>query len=345
MRICLWVITAPVLLMQISDIATVRFYGISLSTMQIPMSIITVVFAFSAEVSVDEGVKWMFFVLALLTLFEVLFVAYHSLSRGIARFAEVETEEGNQVAKRLRALLVIFLSTWLLHPLFFVLSIEGACVMHESVTIVLYILLDLFCKNLFQIILWDSLWVRLLGKWRVEDLVIVQAQEISGYEPEDYKHDEVNLSVAALPITAAGSPGPRVAGDVVLRSDSARAMRQRMQYPSAGEHPALEYEGGVPPPYPGGVALARGELDLSPRALQSRYAADLEGGMYASAGAAGSRGGRTPAHTGAARSGRAGTQSMDEVVDHVKLLNQALSDLLVTDPGSKAAQQRPMPAV
>ena len=159
--------------MQISDIATVRFYGISLSTMQIPMSIITVVFAFSAEVSVDEGVKWMFFVLALLTLFEVLFVAYHSLSRGIARFAEVETEEGNQVAKRLRALLVIFLSTWLLHPLFFVLSIEGACVMHESVTIVLYILLDLFCKNLFQIILWDSLWERLLGKWRVEDLVIV----------------------------------------------------------------------------------------------------------------------------------------------------------------------------
>ena len=39
--------------------------------------------------------------------------------------------------------------------------------------------------------------------------------------------------------------------------------------------------------------------------------------MYASAGAAGSRGGRTPAHTGAARSGRAGTQSMDEVVDGI----------------------------
>ncbi|KAJ1478679.1 hypothetical protein T484DRAFT_1960680 [Baffinella frigidus] len=347
MRICHWLITVPVLLLQISDVAHVRFHGVNLSSLQVPISVLMIVFGFCAEVADEEGVKWMFFVIGLVLMFQVLFVGYHSLSRGITRFSEAGTEEGAMVANRLRAMLVFFLLSWTLHPLFFVLSIEGACVMTEPVTVVLYIVLDLFAKNIFQIVLWDSLWVRLTGKWKVEELVVHDASAELGYD-EDYKHDEINLSIGNVPVSTE-SPVPRGAGEGATRPQSAIAMRNRMSYPVAGEHPASEFEQGLPPTYPGMGSGADFDLEMSPRVMQSRYsgytAPEYEVAYSQRGGAV-----RTPLQTpgqqraqgGGGRSARKGTQSMDEVVDHVKLLNQALSDLLVTDSSGKVVSQRPV---
>lgn len=58
-RSALWLITCPIILMQISEMGKIQFRGMDLGRLQIPVSVVMIVMGVSATLSTDEGVKWM----------------------------------------------------------------------------------------------------------------------------------------------------------------------------------------------------------------------------------------------------------------------------------------------
>lgn len=96
------------------------------------------------------------------------------------RFFEVDRQAGSRVSVRIRTLQYIFFPAWGIYPFLYILSIEGTCVASEDVIIVCNILADLFAKNIFGILLWDTLWNCLQGNWYPEELPM--AEPAAGFE-------------------------------------------------------------------------------------------------------------------------------------------------------------------
>lgn len=149
-----------------------------------------------------------FFVLGFLCLIYIFVVCFFILNQAHQRFFSLNTVEGNRVAWRIRTAQYIFFPSWGIYPFLYILSIEGTCVASEDVIIVCNILADLFAKNIFGILLWDTLWNCLQGKWSTEEVgagtEISMAQELEAGEP-----DPISAPAIVYPsISVEGSQAP-----------------------------------------------------------------------------------------------------------------------------------------
>ena len=59
----------------------------------------------------------------------------------------------------------IFFVSWTTYPIYFVLGFQGSCTLTEPVLEVLHIISDAFAKNLFGILMWNTLWKLNDGNW------------------------------------------------------------------------------------------------------------------------------------------------------------------------------------
>jgi bacteriorhodopsin len=161
-----WLLTVPVLLLQIGKMSKFRVRGLDVNNIIVWLGIFMVICGFSASLSSNDGLKWMFFILGLVSLLTIYVAAYFIMIAAGNFYVALDSEEGLLIAHRIRIMMFIFFFSWSLYPLFFLLSIEGACVVSENVTVVCFTLLDCLTKNIFGLVLWDTLWNRTLGgRW------------------------------------------------------------------------------------------------------------------------------------------------------------------------------------
>ena len=218
LRTVLWVLTVPVLLMQIGRMSTLNVRGFDINSIQVWVGLLMVVFGFSASLSVVNGIKWMFFFFGLLCLFFVFVSSYKIMVNAGNYYISLNTPEGSHTAMRIRMLMLCFFCSWSAIPLFWVLGVEGACVVSESVVSVCMAVLDCFAKNVFGMILWDTLWnSELDGRWTSN--AEAMAAEI---DPLPDKDVEASAHSPHL-VPYAEEDGLRhVAADVVVRPRSSR---------------------------------------------------------------------------------------------------------------------------
>ena len=169
-RHCSWLVTCPMLLFQVNQLSTVRWFGLDINSLMVVVCEVMLVLGISSSVASDWGIKWMFFalgVMCILLVFGVCFVIIRNASR---RFSDRETFEGKKIAQRIQAMGILFFASWTAYPVLYILSAEGACVALQRTTIVLYIVADVFSKNVFGLLYWDTSWTHLKGSWAGETI-------------------------------------------------------------------------------------------------------------------------------------------------------------------------------
>ena len=373
-----WMLTVPVLLMQIGKMSVLKVQGVDVSSLITWLGIVMITFGFSASLCTDPGLKWFFFVCGFVCLIVIFYGAYRIMFQAGQYYISLSTQDGTATANRVRALMFLFFVSWALYPLFFLLSIEGVCVVEESVIMVCFTLLDCLSKNMFGLVLWDTLWnTSLGGRWTSNPDLMAAERNTFQYQDDGAEDFESNAG-QLVPYTEQGG----VEVDVVMRPGSAaqRATRasitgSKIASPYPGRHQATSLNASVVPmeamEAPRAFAMGNGDgmlLAAQPRtsgisspvlvSKQSNafaYAGSQDGYNYSMGPVASNLRSRqqsleralpdaslTP---GAGQMGSVGqfsqthnrdSGSMDDVVDHVRTLNQALTDLLTTEPTNGA---------
>lgn len=164
-RFFMMVCVCPTILIDINKLASVRFYGININTMQIAFSIVMWCFWLASTVSATLGMKWGFFVMGMACLFIVFACSWAIFAAAREGFTSKNSEAGNWVANRIMMLQAIFYFTWTGYMVLWAISGEAGCVASESVVIPLFVFLDVFQKNAHGLIIWSTLWNFLGGSW------------------------------------------------------------------------------------------------------------------------------------------------------------------------------------
>jgi len=266
LRTVLWILTVPVLLLQIGKMSYVVIQGVEVNSLIIFVGLMMVVFGFSASLSTVTGIKWMFFFFGLICM-AVVFLGVHKIMVDAGSYyISLNSPDGLQIASRIRILMVIFFFSWTATPLFWILSIEGACVVSESIIVVCFVVIDSLAKNIFGIILWDTVWNSSLeGRWTsnlqimATEMSMLPEKDIEGSSHHGhlvpYADDEKARGIEADVVVRPGSVVPgqrRVLG---------RVMKNKIGF-MAGSAVPLE----SPPPYPmggtGGIYSYGGQNDI-----------------------------------------------------------------------------------
>jgi bacteriorhodopsin len=249
LRTAHWALTIPLLLMQIGKMHSLKFYGHDINSIQIWVGILMVVFGFSASLAEVEGIKWMFFFFALLCLIVIFLSVYKIMSTAGQYYISLNSKHGSHTAMRIRILMICFFVSWSGYPLFWLLGVEGACVLGESVVSVCMAVLDCFAKNVFGMVMWDTLWnSELNGRWTCNAeamaLEMDPLPDKDGVSSSDSPHD--------VPYAEDGDGIKQVAADVVVRPvrpGSVTGMQKGSRIGAVGSRPGS----AVPmetPPYP-----------------------------------------------------------------------------------------------
>ena len=226
LRSAQWLLTVPVLLMQITRMSVLNVYGVDMNSFTILVGTLMVVLGFSASLSTDSGIKWMFFCFGLLCMIFIFAAVYKILDDAAAYYLSLADEEGVHTASRIRLITVVFYFSWSLFPLFFLLSIEGTCVVGESIIIVCMTVLDCLAKNVYNILLWHTLWNsrgNLNGRWTCNvHLMAAEMDALPDKDPEDFSHDHGH------PVAISeGEAQRQIEADVVVRPGSVVGGSQR----------------------------------------------------------------------------------------------------------------------
>jgi len=313
-RTVLWLATVPIILNQINGMAAVRIYGVDLNVMQMYFSTLMICFGHTAALTHNQSLKWLFFIIAMAIFGLICFINYHTFTAAEKHYKESGSEIDLIIAKRIRLLAVIFFTSWTMYPLFFVLSVEGACVASESVILVCFALADLLSKNVFGVLFWDTLWNLQDGKWSSYGTVTffkttdsVTKTAISTAMEEEFAKQKASRSdnpPAQYPFAL-----PDAENSIEQELSQLKQMNHTMM--ATRQFSSLDH---------------LNDFEHS----DQRYAPGVNAMPNGSPGSAGSQGVENPVQLSAITKTGA-IHSMDDVVDHVRSLNQALSDLLVTD--------------
>eukprot|EP00960_Hanusia_phi_P072494 767800-Hanusia_phi.AAC.2 len=216
-RTVLWLATVPILLNQINAMAAVHIYGVDLNIMQMYFSTLMICLGHTAALTHNQSLKWLFFIMAMAIFGVICFINYYTFAAAEKHYKESGSENDLKIAKRIRLLAIIFFTSWTMYPLFFVLSVEGACVASErldivcgyiyilmiagSVILVCFALADLLSKNVFGVLFWDTLWNMQDGRWTSYGTVTffkttdsVTKTAISTAMEEEYSKQKVSRS-------------------------------------------------------------------------------------------------------------------------------------------------------
>jgi len=164
-RMASWLVTCPVMLGQVSAMALIKYKSLPLNNMMVAASLIRVVMGISATITPNEQLKWMFFFFGVSMLTFEYFCVFTIFSITIADFQEIDTPRSRLVVGRLKILRIVFHSAWTAFPILWVVSSTGLCVLSENISSVCYMLADAACKNGYGLILWNTTWGHLNGKW------------------------------------------------------------------------------------------------------------------------------------------------------------------------------------
>ena len=224
-----WFLTVPIALMQIGQMGKLSLLGYDMNSLIVWLAHTMIAFGFCSSFGQSDGIKWMFFFFGLLCLFIIHYTAYWIMVSAGGYYVGLGTIEGANIAQRIRLLMFIYFFSWSAYPLIYVLSIEGACVVEESIIAVCFAVADLFAKNLWGIVLWDTLWNSDLdGRWTSNPTAVVDAIPQKDVEASDF-------SVRSVP-DADDEGLKRIEADMVMRPGSRRAGR-------------TAYKDGSAPPY------------------------------------------------------------------------------------------------
>jgi hypothetical protein len=150
----------------VSNMALVKYKSQPLNPLMIASSIIRVMFGISATMAEDDNAaKWVFFILAVAAFLFEMTCTYAIFGLTIADFSSIGSPLGDAVVYRLGILRIIFFTSWATFPIIWFISSTNACILHENVSAVLYLLADAMCKNSYGIVLWSTTWGLLDGKW------------------------------------------------------------------------------------------------------------------------------------------------------------------------------------
>ena len=167
-RMATWICTCPIMLNMISNIETVKYNNFPLNNFMIPASLIRTVFGLTASMSTSYYIiliniffSFIFFIFELSCVFYIYKIA-------IQNFLNINSSLSLKIVKRLKLLRFIFFLTWNSFWIIWILSSTFTCTISENISSILYLLSDLFCKNIYGLILWNTTYVLLNGKWDKE---------------------------------------------------------------------------------------------------------------------------------------------------------------------------------
>jgi bacteriorhodopsin len=226
LRSAQWLLTVPVLLMQISKMSILEVQGVDMNSMMTAVGVLMIVLGFSASLATDAGIKWMFFCFGLLCMIFLFVVVWRIMGGAITYYISLCNEEGVHTANRIRLMAVVFFLSWSFFPLFYLLSIEGTCVVGESITTVCLTVLDCFAKNIFNILLWHTLWNSrggLNGRWTSNSHLMAREMDAlpdKELDDHDLSHED------SIPHVDEEAPR-HLEADVVVRPGSVAASQRR----------------------------------------------------------------------------------------------------------------------
>ena len=224
LRSAQWLLTVPVLLMQISKMSILEVQAVDMNSMMTNVGILMIVLGFSASLATDSGIKWMFFCFGLLCMIFLFVVVWKIMGDATAYYLSLGNEEGVHTANRIRLMTAVFFLSWSFFPFFYLLSIEGTCVVGESIIAVCLTVLDCFAKNIFNILLWHTLWNSrggLNGRWTSNShLMAVEIDALPDKELDDPSHED------SFPHVDEEAPR-QLEADVVVRPGSVAASQRR----------------------------------------------------------------------------------------------------------------------
>ena len=199
-RFVSWVVTTPVLLGQIGGISQVKWGSFNMNSAMIAADLVMVTAGLTAQMTPNASLRWFLYTLGWAGMLLIFAVVYQIFSQGITKFdkackarrprTEAEEKEEEEAAKaaaveagreetkvrplwrlqkmtiqRLKTIRLIFFLSWTTYPIYFLLGFETTCLLSESVLEPLYIISDALAKNLFGILMWNTLWHLNNGNW------------------------------------------------------------------------------------------------------------------------------------------------------------------------------------
>lgn len=144
-----WLITVPLLVIELLIVLGVtRERRKKLMASLVPATVLMIGLGYPGEVASDNGTKWLFWILAMLPFFYILYVLNSELKAAGAR-------ETGEVSKSIKAATVVLIATWMVYPIAYLFPVifepthEGA----ETARQIGYTLADITAKGLYGLMI------------------------------------------------------------------------------------------------------------------------------------------------------------------------------------------------
>jgi bacteriorhodopsin len=144
-----WLITVPLLVIELLIVLGVtaeRRKKLMLTL--VPATVLMIGLGYPGEISTDDGTKWLFWVLAMLPFFYILWILWGELKAAGSR-------ETGAVSKAIKSATVVLLVTWMVYPIAYLFPVifeagnEGA----ETARQIGYTLADITAKGLYGLMI------------------------------------------------------------------------------------------------------------------------------------------------------------------------------------------------
>lgn len=144
-----WLITVPLLVIELLIVLGVdseRRKKLMLTL--VPATVLMIGLGYPGEISTDDGTKWLFWVLAMLPFFYILWILWGELQAAGSR-------ETGDVSKAIKNATTVLLATWMVYPIAYLFPVifeagnEGA----ETARQIGYTLADITAKGLYGLMI------------------------------------------------------------------------------------------------------------------------------------------------------------------------------------------------
>eukprot|EP00287_Rhodomonas_sp_CCMP768_P009067 CAMPEP_0196720590 /NCGR_PEP_ID=MMETSP1091-20130531/3360_1 /TAXON_ID=302021 /ORGANISM="Rhodomonas sp., Strain CCMP768" /LENGTH=516 /DNA_ID=CAMNT_0042061877 /DNA_START=21 /DNA_END=1571 /DNA_ORIENTATION=+ len=176
-RFCSWLITCPIMLLQVVVMHDVVWFNVSTRYMVLAASLIRTVFGIGASVTTNDTMRWVQFLLSCICFAFEMVVAHQTYKGALKKFAAVKTTLNGVVYARIMFLRFLFFFSWNAFPIIWALSSTGLCLISEDASVLSYLVADLICKNIYGITNANTVFRVLDGAWVPETEEHAQAKD------------------------------------------------------------------------------------------------------------------------------------------------------------------------
>nr|AHH02140.1 PsChR1 [synthetic construct] len=166
-RYAAWICTCPSILLQINTIHKCKISHFNLNTFIVQADLIMNIMGVTGALTTNIAFKWIYFAIGCILFIFIVLVVYDIMTSAAKEWKAKGDSKGNLVSTRLILLRWIFIVSWCVYPLLWILSPQATCAVSEDVISVAHFICDAFAKNMFGFIMWRTLWRDLDGHWDI----------------------------------------------------------------------------------------------------------------------------------------------------------------------------------